>query len=133
MKPLRAAVLLLTVPLLAACSSASTGADAAPDSAAVSAVATSDSPSPVASCSLPNTRDLIVRMISPNLPPSSEELGEVDYSKCASTLDTLGDTSPTDPGYCTQVAWASDNPAYKADTTPAPPLKKIIEQFGPAC
>ncbi|MDB4872549.1 MAG: hypothetical protein JWL97_3553 [Gemmatimonadales bacterium] len=84
-------------------------------------------------CKLKQTRDLIVRMVVPHLPPAAEVLGDVDYGNCRSTLETLPNASPHDPGYCTQIAWASDNRGYNADATPAARLKKVILAIGPAC
>ncbi len=42
-------------------------------------------------------------------------------------------TSPNVPGACTEAAWASDNPGYNADATPAKRLKKVQVAVGPAC
>lgn len=78
-------------------------------------------------------RDVIVRSVAPNLPPSAQVLGAYNLGTCKRTLDDLQLTSPTDPGYCTQAAWANDNPGYNADRTPAARLNKVIESIGPAC
>lgn len=100
-----------------------------PSSAAPSTAAADPEPS----CALPNGRDVLVRYIVPGLQANAQELGEVDLVQCESTLDYIAQTSPTGDGYCTQVAWASDNPGYNPDTVPAPPLKKVIEAVGGGC
>ncbi|MET8956552.1 hypothetical protein ACWEO4_36890 [Streptomyces sp. NPDC004393] len=41
--------------------------------------------------------------------------------------------SPTDAGFCTEAAWASDNPRCTVDAEPAPRLKKVQVVIGPAC
>ncbi|MEU9077857.1 hypothetical protein [Kitasatospora sp. NPDC048538] len=69
----------------------------------------------------------------PGLPPSSELLGAYAIATCEPTFENLERTAPKEPGYCTQAAWASDNPGYDTDVTPAPPLKKVQVFFGPAC
>lgn len=79
------------------------------------------------------TRDIIVRFVVPGLPPSSELLGDVAVATCEPTFQSLEKTSPKNPGYCTEAAWASDNPGYQDDVTPAPPLKKVQVAYGPAC
>jgi hypothetical protein len=84
-------------------------------------------------CALKQKRDIILRMVVPRLPVSAQVIGDVDYVQCRPSLDTLPDMSPTDPGYCTQAAYASDNPGYNADATPAARLKKVIVSVGPAC
>ncbi|MEU9979524.1 hypothetical protein [Streptomyces sp. NPDC051014] len=49
------------------------------------------------------------------------------------TFESLPRTSSTEAGYCTEAAWASDNPGYNADATPAARLKKVQVSVGPAC
>jgi hypothetical protein len=78
-------------------------------------------------------RDLIVRSIATSSQPSAQKMGRYNLGTCQLTLDFLRQTSPTEAGYCTQAAWASDNPGYKMDVTPARPLRKVIEAIGPAC
>ncbi|GAB2713888.1 hypothetical protein GCM10010442_38220 [Kitasatospora kifunensis] len=91
------------------------------------------SPTDVAQASCTPTRDIIVRTITPDLPASAEVLGNYDIQNCEPTFQSLQASSPTDPGFCTQAAWASDNPGYDADATPAAPLKNIQVEYGPAC
>jgi hypothetical protein len=79
------------------------------------------------------TRDVIVRYIAPGLPANSQVLGDYDVQNCTTTFESLKGTSPTEPGFCTEAAWASDNPGYDADATPSAPLKKIQVKVGPAC
>jgi hypothetical protein len=89
-------------------------------------------PAPSKTCSLPNN-DLIVRYVAPGTPDSAQVLGGADLATCTSTLDELQSDSPAGAGYCTQAAWAADNPGYNADLTPAPPLKHIVLAVGSAC
>lgn len=105
----------------------------APPHASSPAPHTSATPAPDPTCTLPDTQDLLVRYTVPGLPDSAQVLGEVDLGNCTPTLDCLARTSPRGDGYCTEVAWASDNPGYNADATPAPPLKKVIEAIGGGC
>jgi hypothetical protein len=78
-------------------------------------------------------RDIIVRFVTPDLPPSAEELGNYTIATCEPTFQSLEETSPKEPGYCTQAAWASDNPGYDAEASPAAPLKNVQVAYGPAC
>jgi hypothetical protein len=45
-------------------------------------------------------------------------------------LDTWRAGAPKGPGYCSKIAWASDNPEYASGVTPAAPLKKVIDEVG---
>ncbi|MER7671829.1 hypothetical protein ABTY61_25685 [Kitasatospora sp. NPDC096128] len=114
-------------------------APAAPSSAAKAQPTAPQAPPAPASPTTPATtdcgpnRDIIVRYITPGLPPSSSLLGEYAIATCEPTFQSLEKTSPKEAGFCTQAAWASDNPGYEADVTPAPPLKKIQVAYGPAC
>lgn len=112
----------------AACSSGSHTASSAPTTAASSAPATAS-----AQPTCKTSRDVIVRYVTPGQPATAQVLGEYNAGTCASTFQDLQTTSPTDPGYCTQAAWASDNPGYNADATPAAPLKHVQVSIGPAC
>jgi hypothetical protein len=78
-------------------------------------------------------RDVYVWMKVDGVEPQAQELG--DYSNCGrqSTFDMIRTTSPTDPGACTEAAWASDNPGYNADADPAKRLKHVQVSIGPAC
>ncbi|MFK0154627.1 hypothetical protein ACIQVK_21450 [Streptomyces sp. NPDC090493] len=60
-------------------------------------------------------------------------LGNYFLATCETTFESLPRTSPTQAGYCTEAAWASDNPGYDADITPAARLKKVQVSVGPAC
>ena|ERR1700674_1529574 len=120
--------------LLAACGSQATVTPAA--SGAPTATVTTSATANAAtgtSCDASGP-DLLVRYITPSLSPAAQTLGSVAHtaSGCEPTVTFLQQTSPTGAGYCTQVALASDNPGYNVDANPAPPLKKLIAQFG-AC
>jgi hypothetical protein len=52
---------------------------------------------------------------------------------CEPTMEWFKHTSPTKAGYCTEAAWASDNPGYITDAEPAKRLKKVQVAIGPAC
>lgn len=89
------------------------------------------SPAPASpSCDLPTSRDLIIWERSPRLPDSALEVGDADLMKCKPTLDTWKAGQPNGPGYCSKIAWASDNSGYDVDARPAPPLKKVVDQVG---
>lgn len=77
--------------------------------------------------------DVIVWYRVPTLQDEAQLLGSRGYPNCSSTFDMIQSTSPTDPGECTEAAWASDNPGYDADATPAKRLKKVQVSVGPAC
>ncbi|MFE2971873.1 hypothetical protein ACFXKC_51605 [Streptomyces sp. NPDC059340] len=79
------------------------------------------------------TRDVIAWYKTPGLPDSAQVLGNYYLATCETTFQSLTHTSPTGPGYCTEAAWASDNPGYNADATPAKRLKKVQVVIGPAC
>ncbi|MCF1510104.1 hypothetical protein [Streptomyces glomeratus] len=79
------------------------------------------------------TRDVIVWYKTPELPDSAQVLGNYYVATCETTFQSLTHTSPTGAGYCTEAAWASDNPGYNADATPAKRLKKVQVAVGPAC
>lgn len=82
--------------------------------------------------------DIFVRMITPGQAPVAQQLGgewRWDYttSTCDTSVQMMIATAPTGPGSCTQVGYASSNPGYNPDATPAPPLKKVVASAGPAC
>ncbi|WP_146259283.1 hypothetical protein [Streptomyces tateyamensis] len=113
-------------------------APASPVSSAPAVVTTSAGPEPTvlatgADGGCGPTRDLIVRYVVPGLPSSAQVLGNHVITTCQDTMVELQSTSPKESGYCTEAAWASDNPGYDADATPAAPLKKVQVAYGPAC
>ncbi|WP_405671443.1 hypothetical protein [Streptomyces sp. NBC_01530] len=84
-------------------------------------------------CNLSPTRDVILWYKTPGLPNSAQVVGNYDLMRCETTFKSLPSSSPTQAGYCTEAAWASDNPGYNADATPAKSLKKVQVSVGPAC
>lgn len=84
-------------------------------------------------CTLQPTEDLIERNVSPGTQPLAFTLGNVNLNQCKPTIDTFAASSPTGPGYCSQLARAADNPGYNVDATPAPALHKVLIQIGGAC
>jgi hypothetical protein len=89
-------------------------------------------PIPKSVCSLPTARSLIVWYRAPGVQDRAEVVDETDLSNCRPKLDTLHGPGlgPSGPGYCSQVAWSSDNPDYVLGLSPAPPLKKVIDEVG---
>lgn len=107
---------------------------AASHAASPAAQPATSAPAPDApTCALAKAPDVYVRYVVPGIPSDAQELGGVDEVNCQSTLDYIRKTSPTGPGYCTQVALVSDNPGYNAEVSPAKPLKKVIEAVGAGC
>lgn len=83
-----------------------------PFPATTSAVRVSPAPAPP-SCNFATTRGLIIWERSPRLPDSALEGGGADLMSCKPTLSTWKAGQPTGPGYCSKIAWASDNPGYR--------------------
>jgi hypothetical protein len=77
--------------------------------------------------------DIIVWYRVPTINDSAQRLGSRGGADCSSTFDSIRTTSPTGDGYCTEAAWASDNPGYNADADPAAPLQHVVVSVGPAC
>jgi hypothetical protein len=122
--------------LLAGCSS-STSKPSAVSSASVASTSsaaptTSQPAAPAETCPtpLPDRGDIIEWQREPGLQDSAIELGGTDPEHCVWTFDTLKTSSPTGAGYCTEAAWASDNPNYNPDAVPAPRLKKVQVTIG---
>jgi hypothetical protein len=123
--------------LLAGCSSSTSKPSAAispvaapPTTAPADSASQPVSPAETCATPLPDKGDVIVREIFPNVPVDALDLGGTDPEHCVWTMDSLKTSQPSGPGYCSQVAWASDNPGYDADTVPAPPLKNVQETIG---
>jgi hypothetical protein len=66
----------------------------------------------------------------PPVPDFATEIGDADLVHCKPTLDGWRDWEQTGAGYCSKIAWASDNPGYDINVRPAPPLKKVIDEVG---
>jgi hypothetical protein len=90
-------------------------------------------PSASASCGLKTTFDYIVRDSGPGTAALASEIGNVDYSACASSLSTFRQEAGQAGGECTTIALASRNPGYNVSAVPAPPLKDVIMSAGPGC
>lgn len=141
------AVVLAVVLALAGCSSSTSKPAAAPtgQAPAVTSDATSATPSAAPStttepttaapstsstCHLPDKGDIIAREKVPGLPVDAIELGGTDPEHCTWTFDMLKTSQPTGAGYCTEAAWASDNPGYDVEAKPAAPLKNVQVVIG---
>lgn len=127
----RTVVLAIAVGLgVAGCSSSLDKPVAAPTSQAPAAVTTSQPP---ATCNLKSAGDIIERVVTPGNPATAQQLGSVNLAQCKLAFDTLAQETSTDPGFCSQEAWAADNPNYDVNAVPAPPLRKIQAQAGAGC
>ncbi|MHA7653859.1 hypothetical protein ACX9NE_28945 [Mycobacterium sp. ML4] len=87
-------------------------------------------PVPESPCDLPVSSGLIIWQHAPGMPDRSVFASEADLYNCRPTLDTWRAGQPTGPGYCSKIAWSSDNPGYVPGVAPAAPLKKVIDQVG---
>ena len=89
-------------------------------------------PIPKSVCNLPTARSLIVWHRAPGVEDRAEVFDESDLSNCRPMLDTLRGPGlgPSGPGYCSKIAWGSDNPGYVVNVWPAAPLKKVIDEVG---
>ena len=76
-------------------------------------------------------RDVIVWTKTPDR-TSAMLLGD-PAGNCSSTLDTIRQTSPTGPGYCTIAAWATDNPGYDVNAASPRRPRKVQETIGGGC
>jgi hypothetical protein len=86
----------------------------------------------------PSSGDIIVRMITPGQQAVAQRLGgqwlwNHTTQTCQTSTRLVISAASGGAGFCTQVALAASNPAYNADATPAPPLKKVIASKGGSC
>jgi hypothetical protein len=87
-------------------------------------------PVPKTTCNLPTARSLLIWQHAPGGEDTSVYVNESDLSNCRPKLETWGAGQPTGPGYCSKIAWSTDNPGHTPGVVPAPPLKKVIDQVG---
>ena len=87
-------------------------------------------PLPKSACNLPGSRSLIIWHHAPGVQDSADAIGEVDQYNCRPELDTWRALGPNGPGYCSKIAWSTDNPGYAFGVSPAAPLQKVIDQVG---
>ena len=87
-------------------------------------------PLPQLPCNLPTGQSLIIWKRVPGDLDRSMFANETDTYNCRPLLETWHASAPTGPGFCTKIAWSNDNPSYIPMVTPAPPLKKVIDQVG---
>jgi hypothetical protein len=130
-----AAILLAT----AGCSTTHGGGASPERTATMTSKPAAKSPSPTepkataAAKSCPPTRDVIVWTKVPGLPNSAQVVGNYNAATCETTFQWLKHSSPTTAGYCTEAAYASDNPGYNTAAEPARRLKDVQVAIGPAC
>lgn len=90
-------------------------------------------PTAASTCALKQGGDLILWMKVPGVPDQAQVIGDVDYGLCKTTVDSLAQTSPLGPGYCSALATVASNPGYDETATPAPRPKNIIAEVGGSC
>ncbi|GAB2553605.1 hypothetical protein GCM10027167_71280 [Nocardia heshunensis] len=84
-------------------------------------------------CNLQTARDLLIWQRWLGSPDTTLQVGDVDIVNCVPTLDNWRVGQPANAGYCSKIAWADDNPGYDDSARPAAPLKKVLDEIGPAC
>lgn len=115
---------------LTGCSSNPSQPAAAPTSQAQASTTASQPPT---TCNLKSQGDIIERVVDPGQPATAQELGSIDLENCVTAFSEIAKETSTDPGFCSQEAWASDNPHYDVNAVPAAPLKKVQAQAGAGC
>ncbi len=65
---------------------------------------------------------------APGKQDESVFVNKADVYNCGPLLDTWRAGQPTGPGYCSKIAWSSDNPAY--NVYGAPTLQNVIDEVG---
>ncbi|MQY32601.1 hypothetical protein SRB17_05550 [Streptomyces sp. RB17] len=106
---------------------------AAPEPSASHVAKPKPKPKPSRSKGCGPERDVIVWYKTPGAPNSAQVIGNYNVTSCQTTFDELQQDSPTGDGYCTEAAWASDNPGYNADADSPKRLKNVQVSVGPAC
>lgn len=135
---MKRALTVTTVLLLATLTSCGGGVDhtqskASHASSQTKAGRPSAMPTPSTAKSCGPMRDVIVWYQVPGTSDSAQLVGSYNISTCETIFEDLPRTSPTQAGYCTLGAWASDNPGYDPDARPAGRPRKIQAAVGPAC
>ena len=87
-------------------------------------------PLPDSPCNLETTKSLIIWERAPRVPDSAFAINATDNSNCRPALDTWRSLVPNGPGYCSKIAWSTDNPAYVYGVPPAAPLQKVVDEVG---
>lgn len=132
MRPILAAASISSVALiLTACGGSSPG-PAATTAGSIASTAAGGSGAASAECTLQPGPDLILRVKTPSS-ITAQLVGSSNLAECKPTVDTLAETTSTQPGFCTWAARASDNPGYNVNAVPARPLRKVITHAGKGC
>lgn len=75
-------------------------------------------------------RDAIVWYKVSGIPDSAQVIGNYSLASCETTFAEVQHTSSTGAGYCTEAAWASDNPGYDADADQPLRSKRVQVALG---
>jgi hypothetical protein len=86
-----------------------------------------------AGCELAPGPQYLVRSVFPATPAVVTVVGDADRVDCQPVLDTFTEGVGQEPGECTTLALASDNPGYDLNTPNPPPLTNVIHSAGPGC
>ena len=87
-------------------------------------------PVPRSPCNLSAARTLLIWQQAPRVQATAYAINESDLSNCRPALETWRALGPNGPGYCSKIAWSTDNPGYVLGVSPAAPLQKVIDQVG---
>lgn len=75
--------------------------------------------------------DVVVWYKVPGVPGSAQVIGNDNLVSCETTFRSVQTTSSNQSGYCTEAAWASDNPGYNADADVPRCLERVQVAVGP--
>ncbi len=114
------------VPIIAAAATACTGGASTAQTTEAGCGARPAPPGPI-----------VVRSYEPGQPPTALQLADrwlwiPPAGGCVTSVTWLLAGAPRTSG-CMQVGLMAGNPGYPAAVVPAPPLREVLEQEGPAC
>jgi hypothetical protein len=87
-------------------------------------------PVPLMPCNLETTKSLLIWKHAPGVPDSAIAINATDDYNCRPALDTWRSLVPTGPGYCSKIAWSTDNLGYVKNVSPVAPLQGVVDQVG---